>query len=68
MVDRFARAAKAWFAALVAGVAVLELAVTIKSDGGVGVTSAEWVRVLGAFVGSLAITYNVTNKPRSWRA
>ena len=64
MIDKFARAAKAWFAAVVAGVAVLEMAVTVESDGGVGVTQAEWIRVLGAFVGGLAVIYNVSN---SWR-
>ena len=64
MIDRFARAAKAWFAAAVAGIAVLELAVTAESDGGIGVTQGEWIRVAAAAVGSLAITYNVSN---SWR-
>jgi hypothetical protein len=63
VIDRFARAAKAWFAAVVAGTAVLELAVTIESDGGVGVTTGEWYRVFFAVIGSLAITYNVTNRP-----
>jgi hypothetical protein len=62
VIDKLARAAKAWFAAVVAGIAVLELAVTTESDAGVGVTQAEWIRVLGAFVGALAVIYNVENK------
>jgi hypothetical protein len=58
MVSRFGRAAKAWFAAVVAGVGALEVA--LLDDV---LTQAEVVRVVGAALGALAVVYNVTNEP-----
>ena len=58
MIDKLARAAKAWLAAIVAGVGVLELAVADEV-----LTLSEGVRVAAAFFGALAIVYNVSNAP-----
>lgn len=58
MIDKFARAAKAWLGAIVAGVAALEVAVIDEV-----VTLSEGVRIAAAFFGALAIVYNVANKP-----
>lgn len=58
MIDKFARAAKAWLGAIVAGIGALELALTDDM-----LTLREGVHVAGVFFGALVIVYNVTNKP-----
>lgn len=63
MIEKLAKAAKAWAAGVVAGAAVLELAVTESSDGGVGVTKEEWYRVIAAVLIAGLGTYNVANSP-----
>jgi hypothetical protein len=57
VIDKFARAAKAWLGAIVAGVGALELALTDDV-----LTLREGVHVAGVFFGALVIVYNVTNQ------